>query len=205
MPQLPLQFQSVTDYSPAAWVPLACQQAAVAALRALPTLGQWGAVVVGPAGSGKTHLAALWLSWQNHPAAVAIDDVHALDAAGQEALFHQFNTAQAAHTPLLITSAQPLAVLPILPDLKTRLLTLPQVEIFTPTEADWQVLLTKWAADLQLDVAPQVLAYLVNHAPRHPAQLRALLHAADLRALAQHSKISVAVVKDLLAEAGNMA
>jgi hypothetical protein len=31
------------------------------------------------------------------------------------------------------------------------------------------------------------------------------LHAADLRALAQHSKISVAVVKDLLAEAGNMA
>ena len=194
MAQLTIPFEFEPDYSAANFVVLSCNRAAY---EALPQTAQ--ALLVGERESGKTHLLKMWQDY--FPTGDIIENIDLMSAQGQETAFHIYNQAMSAHTPLLVTITQSLAeVTAMLPDLKTRLSTLPQLEITLPSEADLRVLIHKWLTDRQVEVDDSVITYLLNHAPRTPAQLQAIIAEADRRALVQKRKLSTSIIKAVLTD-----
>jgi chromosomal replication initiation ATPase DnaA len=161
-------------------------------------------LLVGPQGSGKTHLARLWaqetraaclpatdLSTADLPAlsahgAVAIEDAEA--AAGhpgaEAAFFHLHNlVTQSGH--LLVTAATPprdwgLA----LPDLASRLQAAPVTRIEAPDDALLSAVLIKLFADRQITVPPTLIPYLVQRMERSIAAAGDLVARLDAHALA---------------------
>lgn len=199
MPQLTLAFPHTPDYSAAAWLPTAGTAAAVQALalhtpaahKSSPVLALYGA----PA-SGKTHLLTVWKN--THASGHIADNLESLSAAEQTELFHLFNRLKATGGALLVASRQPVSALALLPDLKSRLLTGPQLELQPPTDAELRQLLSKWAADRQLTLTPQVSDYLLTHAERSAAALHHAIQALDTLSLEAKRGITIPMVKKLL-------
>lgn len=207
MGQIPLTFPHHASYAAADFLVHKGNEAACQALANMA----FGLVMYGEVGVGKTHLLALWAE-QNQAvstlstspvagAVLAIDDVDQLNASQQEQLFHWFNTLKEQGGQLLLTSTQPVAQLALLPDLQSRLLTLPQVEIGLPAEQDLAKLLLKWADDRQLQLDQPVVKYLMTRAARSPGKLEAMVAQLDQTSLAQKRAITIPFVRELL-EAG---
>lgn len=170
----------------------------------------------GPAGCGKSHLAQVFALKADArilapadvtPAAIAglaaghkalaLEDGEAIaDAA---ALFHLFNAVREAGGFLLLTSRDPPARWPVtLADLKSRLSAVPAVRIAAPDDAMVEAVLVKLFADRQVNVAPEVIAYLVRHMDRSFAAMRSLVARADGLALAEKRPVTVPLVKSIL-------
>lgn len=160
-------------------------------------------VLTGPPGSGKTHLAAIWRDMSR---AVTLDPV-LLDPAlvtiaargtsfllelGEEkaeerALFHLINAVNEGRHWLLITARLAPARWGLrLPDLISRLLSAPLVELGQADDRLLEAVLYKLFTDRQLDVERSVLRYIVERMERSPAA--ALLLADELNAAAFREK-----------------
>ncbi|MEW9807528.1 DnaA regulatory inactivator HdaA [Mesorhizobium marinum] len=172
----------------------------------------WPATVVvlaGPAGSGKSHLAAIWAasadavlldpagieSWVEgapleHP--VVIDDADVgLDEHG---LFHLINAARAAKTNVLLTSRRfPSAWGVRLPDLASRLQAAATVEILEPDDHLLAAVITKLFADRQVEVEPSVVQFLVRRIERSLSTAIDVVERLDRAALEQKSRITRAL------------
>lgn len=207
MGQIPLTFPHHASYAADDFLVHKGNEVACQALANMA----FGLVMYGEVGVGKTHLLALW-SGQHKAvnalsmppvagAVLAIDDVDQLSASQQEQLFHWFNALKEQGGQLLFTSTQPVAQLALLPDLQSRLLTLPQVEIGLPAEQDLAKLLLKWADDRQLQLDQPVVKYLMTRAARSPGKLEAMVAQLDQTSLAQKRAITIPFVRELL-EAG---
>nr|RAW03953.1 hypothetical protein DBT41_10250 [Aerococcus urinae] len=122
-------------------------EAAVRLVDAWPDWPSHAVAISGPSGSGKTHLAEVWraasgaitveaatLATADIPAlvsarAIIVENLGALDDAGERALFHLLNLVKEEGASLLITSREPPARLPTrLPDLSSRLKALPYLD-----------------------------------------------------------------------------
>jgi chromosomal replication initiation ATPase DnaA len=177
-----------------------------------------GLAIVGPAGSGKTHLAAVWqaasgaalidapdLTPRTVPDALG-DARHAVvdrvDGARDEpALFHLFNMVVERGGSLVILSRTPPARLEItLPDLASRLATLPVATIGLPDEALLAGVLAKHFADRQVLVRDDVIAYLVNRMERSFDAAERLADRMDRAALEGDGKISMRVARLAMAD-----
>ncbi|MBT5048973.1 MAG: DNA replication protein [Rhodospirillaceae bacterium] len=173
----------------------------------------------GPGGSGKSHLAAVW---QSRSEAHGIDP-HAIPKviesgelpAGhlvmedmkcpvdEEALLHLYNMVSERGRTLLLTSAIPPARWPVkLPDLASRLRTIPVAEIGAPDDALLEALLVKMFADRQLRVGPDVIAFLLPRMERSFAHVRALVERLDGAALSQQRTITIPLARNVLSEEG---
>lgn len=126
--------------------------------------------LVGPEGSGKTHLAAIWAArahaWTVPASAVTHDRVPHLVSAGalviedadrslqdEAALFHLMNQIRAAKTSLLITARTPPDQWALrTPDLLSRLRLSPQAELGMADDALLRAVLVKHFIDRQLVV-----------------------------------------------------
>lgn len=146
-------------------------------------------LLLGPAGSGKSHLAALF------PGKV-IDDA---DGIGDgEPLFHAWNGASTA-APLLLTARRaPRFWAHRLPDLASRLAATPLVRIEDPDDALVAAVLEKRFADLGLRVGADVIAYLVLRIERSFAAMAEIVAALDALALAERRDITVPLARELL-------
>lgn len=177
-----------------------------------------GLALVGPAGSGKNHLAAVW---QTASGAALIDapnlTAHGVpDALGaarnavvdrvdgaidEPALFHLFNMVVERGGSLVILSRTPPARLEIsLPDLASRLATLPVATIGLPDEALLAGVLAKHFADRQVLVRDDVIAYLVNRMERSFDAADRLADRMDRAALEGDGKISMRVARLAMAD-----
>lgn len=209
--QLLLDFPKRTDFSGEAFMPLACNQPALAAMAAL---GKGECLVVyGASGVGKSHLLQMW-AVQNGATYCeadkvsddlplnnlwAIDDLQNGDAKAQERLFHLFNYIKNDSGKLVVACDQPVAQMEgLLPDLQSRLLTGAQVEITNPSEADLRVLMLKWATDRQLELGANVAEYLLKYAERSPRALEVLLTKLDDLSLSQKRKITIHLAKQII-------
>ncbi len=172
-------------------------------------------VLVGPAGSGKTHLARVWQDMSaavsprpGHLAAAAldlaehgpvvIDDADALpiDEAG---LFHLINAVRSSGTHLLLTASTSPAAWPItLPDLASRLKAAAIVEIGAPDDMLLEGVLTKLFADRQVDVEPSVVQYVVKRMERSLEAAGKLVAELDRLALARKSRITRALAAEVV-------
>lgn len=150
-------------------------------------------LLVGPAGSGKSHLAALFAA---RTGGRVIDDADL--AVDGEPLFHAWNAATAAE-PLLLTARRlPRDWAHHLPDLASRLAATSLVRIGDPDDALVAAVLHKRFGDLGLRVEDDVIAYLVLRIERSFAEMAAVVAGLDALALATRRDITVPLARELL-------
>ncbi|NOT71841.1 MAG: hypothetical protein HOP09_11365 [Hyphomicrobium sp.] len=174
--------------------------AAVALVDRWPDWPVGAAVISGPAGSGKSHLANVW-RLRSHAAivraadcttasvpelashgALVVEDIG--DRDDEQALFHLLNLVREQRLAMLLTSnAAPGDLNVVLPDLRSRLKALPFAAIATPDEALLRVVLVKLFADRQLAVDPQIIAYLLLRMERSMEAARRIVAEVDRQAL----------------------
>jgi len=150
-------------------------------------------LLIGPAASGKSHLAALF---------AARHGGHVIDAADEitdgEAVFHAWNAATPA-APLLLTARRlPKFWVHGLPDLASRLAATPLVRLDDPDDALVAAVLEKRFADRGLRVGAEVVTYLVSRIERSFAGLADIVDRLDALSLAERRDITVPLARELL-------
>src|SRR3981189_208593 len=141
-------------------------------------------LLVGPEGSGKSHLAAIWaeqagarsttahaLTLAGVPGALATGAlvVEDLNPSGfdERALFHLMNLAHEDQAFVLITTRVPAAAFQIeLRDLCSRLRAVPVVTLLPPDDQLFRALIIKFCADRQLSAASSDLLPIATRLER---------------------------------------
>jgi chromosomal replication initiation ATPase DnaA len=191
------------------------------ALRLVMAWPDWhapAAIVYGPPQSGKTHLANIWRgraearfveasrlaahAWTAPYAPLAVEDVDTA-AFCETALFHHLNLAREHGSFILLTAQTPPGQWQIaLPDLRSRVRSYPAAEIEPPDEEHLAAALLKHFSDRQIEIAPDVITYLVTRIERSMAAAQAIACHLDKLALAEHRKVTRAFVAKALKELG---
>ena len=188
---------------------------AVAWLDRWPDWPGVGVAVYGPEGCGKSHLARVFQQRSGAAvvAAAALDPDRAgvlaalpavvvEDGAGlvdERAMFHLFNALAAAGSSLLITDRLPPARWRLdLPDLRSRLSSLPAVAVQPPDDELLAAVLVKQFADRQIRVAVEVIDFLIVRMERSFVAARRLVEELDRLALADRRPITVPLARDAL-------
>ncbi|MFL6857262.1 MAG: HdaA/DnaA family protein, partial [Allosphingosinicella sp.] len=123
----------------------------------------------------------------------------------EEALFHAWNQAQQTRRPLLVVADAPAPLWNIaLPDLRSRLAATPHVEIGEPDDALVAGLVMKLLGDRGVAVPPELPAFLVPRIERSYVAVQQVVDALDRAALSHHRRMTVAMAKRALGEAGIM-
>lgn len=186
---------------------------AVEALESWPEWPGGRLTLVGPEGSGKTHLASIWAL---RTGAIRVEKVGAdlarlpngpllLEDADRgvadELLFHLINRA-GADGGLLLTARTPPRDWPAtLPDLRSRLNALLAVDIGSPDDAVLEGLLRNLFRERHIRPDPDLLPYLLRRMERTAPAARALVDRLDEAAYAAGRGVTRALARELL-EAG---
>ena len=186
------------------------------AIQAAPPVYLWG-----PQGSGKTHLLralaeaarqrGLRAGWFDalSPAPWRLDDgwalllldgCEALDASQQQAAFALFIEAGTQGVTIAAAGALPPVDLPLRDDLRTRLAWGHVFALQPLSEQDTCTALFNEARRRGLQLPAEVSNYLMSHFPRDLCSLMALLAALDAHGLATQRRVTVPLVRDLIAQ-----
>ena len=171
--------------------------------------------IVGPEGSGKSHLASIWaeaagarvlsanlLSVADVPASLAtgalvVEDLEPV-ALDEQALFHLINLAREEGAYLLLTGRLPITGFRItLRDLGSRLRAVPSILLTPPDDALLRSLLVKLAADRQLILDEPSVNYIVHRIERSFAAAHAAVQLLDAESMRQHRPVSRALAAEL--------
>ncbi|MFC4348247.1 DnaA/Hda family protein [Kordiimonas lipolytica] len=210
--QIPLELPHKPSFEMADFIVSASNEAAFAMIDGWPDWPHHAIALVGPAASGKTHLAKAWAKRAEALEVNAADEVGTIppgsnvlvdgaDAPDRkdETLFHLFNWAKETGGYLLLTGrAAPNLWDVSLPDLRSRLATMPVAEIREPDDHLLMVLLVKLFSDRQLQVDLAVVDYIIRRIERSFTAAKDLVDAIDRNALADKRKISKALAKTCL-------
>ena len=194
--------------------------AAVALIDRWPDWPVRAAVISGPPGSGKSHLAHVWqaksgahllkaheIDRQNVPdvaahGAVAVEDLDK-GPIDEQALFHLLNLVREQKIHVLFTSAIRPGDLPIrLPDFSSRLKAIPLAEIAAPDDALLSAVLVKLFSDRQLAVEPAVIAYCLVRMERSMDFARRLVAGIDTLGLTMQRAVTRALAAKALDQLG---
>jgi chromosomal replication initiation ATPase DnaA len=173
-------------------------------------------LLVGPEGSGKSHLAAIWAeeagarSISAHaltpvavPGALAtgalvVEDLRSSDF-DERALFHLMNLTREDQASVLITARLPPSAFQIeLRDLRSRLRAVPTVSLLPPDDQLFRALIVKFCADRQLAVDETVVSYLATRIERSYAAARQAVELLDTEALRLGRPVTRALAAELL-------
>jgi chromosomal replication initiation ATPase DnaA len=176
-------------------------------------------LLVGPEGSGKSHLAAIWaelagarsisthaLTASSVPAALAtgaivVEDLNSSDF-DQRALFHLLNLAREEEAFVLITArTPPLSFEVELRDLRSRLRAVPTVSLLAPDDQLFRALVVKFCTDRQLAVDESVVSYLAMRIERSYIAARQAVELLDTEALRLGRPVTRALAAELLRDA----
>ena len=131
-----------------------------------------------------------------------VDDCDRLDRPRQAATFHLFDAVAADGAAALgCTGEQPPGRLALMPELATRLGWGLVLQLRRLSDADTAQALAGTFAERGLAIAPDVVPWLMTHAPRDLGSLRALVDAIDAYALARKRAITVPLLREF-AQAG---
>ena len=193
--------------------------AALALIDAWPEWPSRTMMLVGPEGSGKSHLAAIWAdesgarSTSAHvlgaadvpdaltTGALVVEDLRPREV-DERALFHLLNLAREETAFVLITAREaPTAFEIELKDLRSRLRALPLVSLKPPDDQLFRALIVKLCADRQLTVDEAVVGYLANRIERSYAAARDTVALLDREALRLGRPITRTFAAELLRKA----
>lgn len=168
-------------------------------------------LLLGPEGSGKSHLGAIWaeqadaqvlsgatLSPDPPQSALFVDDAHLADPAH---LFHIFNAATAGEWPLMMTGPAPLAAWGVgLPDLISRLSATQTLTLGAPDDALLAALLIKQFEDRQLRIDAGLIDYLLPRMDRSFSAAKNLIQRLDTAALRLKRPVTPRLARTVLKE-----
>ena len=173
-------------------------------------------LLVGPEGSGKSHLAAIWaeqagarstgaqaLTVAEVPGALATGALVVEDLKPQQfderALFHLLNLTREEEAYVLITAREPPSALAIeLRDLRSRLRAIPTVSLLPPDDQLFRALIVKFCADRQMVVDEAVVSFLATRIERSFAAARQAVELLDTEALRLGRPVTRALAAELL-------
>ncbi len=183
---------------------------ALGAVDAWPAWPGGALCLVGPAGSGKSHLAAIWVArtgavaWDGRTSQgpVLLEDA---DRRGsEEVLFHLLNRAAEGHGLLLTARARPAGWPAHLPDLRSRLNALAVAEIEEPDDLVLSGVLARLFAERSITPPEDLIPYLVKRIERSVPQARAVVEQLDEEAAALHRPVTRALAREVLEAAGEV-
>ena len=196
--------------------------AAVELVDQWPNWPSYAAVIVGPESCGKSHLVEVWrqrsfavkiqakdLTTANVPQlfeqqAAAIEDTHEGNI-DERAIFHALNLAKQEGKFILFTSHRTTNQLGFkIPDLVSRLNSLPVVQIAPPDDTLLRGVLVKLFADRQLTVDEGLINYTLMRMPRSLATARKLVSEIDHLALTEKAEVSKPLVARVLTKLENL-
>jgi chromosomal replication initiation ATPase DnaA len=197
-----------------------CNAAALEAVQnpdawAFPTMA-----ILGPAGSGKTHLAHIWAE-KCGASIIAGANGEALDERAAEAvvggapavienlptagrdtdslLFQIVNAAAHGRTQLLLTTRHaPRGWPTATEDLKSRLAAIPTIEIGPPDDALFTAVIMKQLADSQIVVDSKAITYAAARLERTFAAARAFVREVARQSVSQQRHLTVPVAREAL-------
>jgi chromosomal replication initiation ATPase DnaA len=191
-------------------------QAGLALVESWPDWPNRVMLLVGPEGSGKSHLAAIWAE----AAGARQTSAHALSAAkvpgelatgalvvedlkqaefDERALFHLLNLAREDAASVLITARIAPASLEIeLRDLRSRLRAIPVVSLLPPDDQLFRALIIKFCADRQMSVDETVVSFLSSRIERSFVAAKQAVELLDSEALRLGRPVTRALAAELL-------
>jgi chromosomal replication initiation ATPase DnaA len=191
--------------------------AAVALIDQWADWPSYATLIVGPAGSGKSHLVEVWrqvsgaqkcqanaIELENIPelfsgGALAIEDIDQVPLP-ETAIFHAMNYARQQKMHLLFTARSRPEHWPVdLPDLASRFHALPSVEILSPDDALLRGVLVKHFTDRQIAVDEALIAYMILRMPRSLEAAGQLVHLIDDAALRERAEVTRSFVAKVMA------
>jgi len=172
--------------------------------------------LIGPQGSGKTHLARVWASQGGGTilaaaelgraapapgpgALICVEDVDRLPRAEEETLFHLHNNVLGGGGRLLLTGRTAPARWNIaLPDLSSRMTATTVVHITDPDDDLLRAVLTKLFADRQLTPDPRLIQWLLPRMERSFQAATRIVSELDSRALSEARVINLSLAREIL-------
>jgi chromosomal replication initiation ATPase DnaA len=216
--QLPLPLGSAPRFGREDFLVGKPNEAAFAHIERWPRWLAPAAILAGPEGSGKSHLAAIFAlaSGANQLRAdhLDVDEVPVL-ARGQAlvledcdrfppdevALFHLLNLARETGLFIVMTARQPPDAWGIrTPDLLSRLRLQPLLRLDEPDDALLGALFVKHFADRQISVEASVVSYAMARIERSYAAVQSLVARLDRESLVRKKPVTRALVADALGE-----
>ena len=212
--QLALALDHAESYAREDFLSGPCNGSALALIDSWPDWPARAIALIGPEGSGKTHLATIWaatagarvtsarsLIEADLPGALATGALVVEDAGGMgddRTLFHLINLAREEGAFLLFTARSAPSTWPVtIADVVSRLRALPVVTLQAPDDAVLHGLIVKLASDRQLTLDDSVVRYLSSHIERSFAAARAAIIALDKEALRQGRPPSRALAAEM--------
>ncbi|MBU6165485.1 MAG: chromosomal replication initiator DnaA [Alphaproteobacteria bacterium] len=174
---------------------LAITAANAAAAAWLGNPGLWPVPVtllIGPQGSGKSHLAG-WFAART-PARI----IEAAETHDAERLFHAWNAAT-RDRPLLLTSRlAPRDWGHGLPDLASRLAATPQLRLGEPDDELLAAVLAKLFAERGIKVGDELIRWLLLRIERSLGAAQAVVAALDETSLARRRAITIPLAREVI-------
>ncbi len=213
--QLPLELPLAPRFGRADFLSASSNAAALAMVERWPDWPDRILTLIGPPGSGKSHLLAIFQGRAQAlmadpadlpslaalsdaaPSAIAIDGLESV--RDETALFHLLNFAVEHRVFVLMSARRPSTAADVrLPDLLSRLRRAPMVEIGAPDEDLMRAVLDKLFRDRQLLVEAPALAYAALRLERSLDAARAFVAALDREALARRRPVTRALAAEVL-------
>jgi len=217
--QLTLDWTHQPSYAAEDFLPAPSNREALNAIARWPDWPSRMILLVGPEGSGKSHLGALWAKKAAatvvqasslgeaevgscaESGAILIEDADLIGET-EERLFHVVNAALHNQSWTLLTArAAPNAWGLRTPDLVSRLRLAPLVRLGAPDIELTEAVLFKLFSDRQMLVEPRLVAFIALRIERSLAAARAIVAALDHEGLSRGRRVTRAMAAELLREA----
>lgn len=170
------------------------------AVRYLHHVSTWpvrAAILVGPAGSGRTSMGRIFV---RETGGRVIDGPRSIS---EEEMFHAWNHAQSSKTPLLIIAETPPSEWGVrLPDLESRLNAVPVLRIGEPDENLARDLIESLFAQRGMVISPEITSYIVPRMERTYEMIHKIVNALDAASLEQGRRLGIRLTRETLLSQG---